>query len=198
MALTLAYTWEFAAECTPYYFEDTTANYGAGENPAAAAITSTVITVTDSNGNMWTYSDYLPTQGEVELLYANFVPDLVDEDDTTDCGTCGSTTTTTPTDFVDGCYTINYSVYQDGTLVASTGQTIFFYCNVRNDIFDLILGSCDDCCDTAKQKAISDLRDRYDRLLISFNKLGCSACVTGMLSQLQKKIIKVEDDCINC
>lgn len=197
MAVTLAFDWEFAPDCTPYYFEDTSANYGVDGNPAAADITSTTIVITDSNGSTWTYSDYLPTQGDVELLYANFTADIVESDDSDACTSCGSTAASDPTEFVDGCYTINYSVYQDGALVASTGQTIFFYCNVRNDIFDLILGSCDDCCDTPKQKAISDLRDRYDRLLISFNKLGCSDCVTGMLTQLQKKITKVEDDCVN-
>lgn len=197
MAITLQYTYSQSNDCDTLYWQDTTANYGVDGNVAASAITSTKIILTDSSGNTLTYSDYLPTQGEIGLLYDNFTASNTTST-ISDCGDCGSTTTPAPINFQDGCFSVTYQVFVDGVLLASAGSDGFFYCTIRNDIFALIVASCDDCCDADKQSEINRIKNDYDIMLITFNKNGCGGCVNGLLERLQKRVANFNNDCLGC
>ncbi len=205
MALSPSFSWEFASSCSPYYFEDSTCTYNAetcvsgysSPNISKDEVTLTKIIVGDSHGNEWEYDGYLPTQGEVELIFENFTQTEIVESTTTDTG-CGCTTETTEsTNFEDGCYTITYEVYSGVggvTLQGTTSTSLYFYCRTRNRIFDLITGSCSDCCDQEKQNAIWEIRNMYEDMLTVYNKVGCE-CAEGILAQIQKKLDKIEGNC---
>lgn len=194
------FTWEQSSDCGTYYFEDTTCSCPSGysvSNIEKADVTATKIVVSDNNGNEWTYSDYLPTQGEVELTFESFSQTVTAEATVTDTG-CGCTTETTEAaNFHDGCYTIVYYVYSgvDGTtLEGSVSTSLYFYCIVRNRIYDLILGQCSDCCDQEKQYQIWEVRSMYEDMLTTYNKVGCG-CAEGILAQIEKRLDKIEGNC---
>ena len=206
MPISPSFSWEFDSSCSPIYFEDQTCTYNVSTCPSGYGspnigkldVTLTKIVLADENGNEWEYTGYLPTDGEVELTYENFTQTEEAETTTTDTG-CGCTTEETEiTSFHDGCYSISYYIYTgvDGdVLQGSTSDFQFFYCTVRNRIFDLIVDSCSDCCDSEKQWKIWEARQQYDDMLTVFNKLQNCGCAEGSLTQLQKKLDKLEGNC---
>jgi hypothetical protein len=204
MPISPTFTWEFDSSCSPIYFEDDTCTYNATTCPSGYGspnigrldVTSTKIVVADSNGNEWEYTDYLPTDGEVELTYANFTQTEEAETVLTDTG-CGCTAEdTTPTSFSDGCYSISYYIYTGDLVQAGVATDFqFFYCTTRNRIFDLIIDSCSDCCDQEKQNKIWEVRQQYEDMLTVYNKLQNCGCAEGTLVQIDKKLDKLEGDC---
>jgi len=202
-SLSPTYSWSVASDCSTYNFEDTTCDisvscpsgYGS-PNVTKEEVTLTEIIVSDTLGNEWTYSDYLPTSGAVELTFADFNQTTVVETTvTTDTG-CGCVTTTEEvTNFQDGCYSITYKVYSgDEVLEGQVAENFYFYCLTRNRIYDLIEGSCSDCCDTEKQDAIWEIRQMYEDMLTVYQKVGCD-CAEGILTRIQSRLDKLEGNC---
>lgn len=203
MSLSPTYSWSQSSDCLTYLFEDTTCDYNVSTCPSGYGspnvtkeeVTLTEIIVSDTLGNEWTYSDYLPTQGEVELTFADFNQTTVIENTvTTDTG-CGCLTTTDEqVNWQDRCYSIVFKVYVDDTLVGETSENFYFYCLTRNRIYDLIEGSCSDCCDAEKQNLIWEARQMYEDMLTVYQKIGCS-CAEGILAQIGKRLDKLEGNC---
>lgn len=203
MALSPTYSWSESSDCQTYYFEDDTCDYNVSTCPSGYGtpniskedVTSTEIIVSDTLGNEWTYSDYLPTSGAVELTFADFSQTTVIENTvTTDTG-CGCLTTTEEqTNFQDGCYSISYKVYVDDVLQGQVSENFYFYCLTRNRIYDLIEGSCGDCCDVERQNLIWEARQMYEDMLTVYQKVGCS-CAEGILTQIGKRLDKLEGNC---
>ena len=197
MALSTSFSWAETYNCNTYYFQDTTTNYGKGGNPAAAAITSTLITLTSNAGAIYTYADYLPTQGSVTLTFANFVPDSDNVTPSTDCSCCDCTDDVVST-FEDGCWSIQYEVFVDEVRQGSSAQDLYFYCIIRNRIFAWIEGSCDDCCDAETQCAINSAITTYNNMLIVYNRGRGCLCTTKQLTRLQKQLDNLDNDCSDC
>lgn len=200
MAFSPEFSLERSSDCITFFFEDTTCACVSGylaPNPTKAEVTLTKIIVADSSGNEWEYTDYLPTEGEIELTYDSFTQTEEAAAVVTDTG-CGCTTEETTTSvFEDKCYTWTYEVYTGvggTTLAGSASQSSFFYCNIRNSLYDIIEGTCNECCDAEKQLAIHTAKTNYDIMLITYNKVGCS-CAEGLLAQLQKQVAKIEGNC---
>lgn len=195
MTITLSYS--RSNDCDTLYFVDTSA-YGSGGNIAANLITATSIVLTDSAGNEYTYSDYLPTQGEIGLLFSNFTQTAAAED-TSDCTCCTCEPNTTDT-APDGCWSLYYAVYSgesQDTLQGTYSENLFLYCIIRNRLFDVITGGCNDCCDRERQLAINDAIMTYDIMLIMYNKQGCD-CAERQLARLVKKVTNIENGCYTC
>lgn len=209
MALSPTYSWAVSSDCETYIFEDTTCNYGVScpsgygvPNIDKADVYSTEIIVSDNEGNEWTYSGYLPTQGEVSLTFADFMQTTVIENTvTTDTG-CGCLVTTEQaTNFEDGCFSVTYKVYNgdidpegNPTLEGQVSENFYFYCVTRNRLYDLIEGSCSECCDVEKQNDIWEARQMYEDMLTVYQKVGCP-CAEGILKQIQKRLDKLEGNC---
>jgi hypothetical protein len=213
MSLIPKYTLEMSSDCGTLYFNDTTPVYSVSEtggygapNPTRASITSTILTLTDSSGNSYIYSGYLPTTTDgVSLNVNNFTPPFPSGaviiakagTDTSDCGCGDSITLDNSSDndgFADGCVTVNYALYQGATLVAEATGGLFFDCKCKNVMYDEISTlACSDACNDAVQASLLEVFFKIEQMEVVYEKAGCS-CAESLLYKVNDLLSNIENE----
>lgn len=207
MALEVEFTMPFSKNCGTIYWGDSTPDHSGDEeggygapNPTKASITSTKITLTDSNGNNYVYSDYLPTTAELELTPDMFTPPIgtvLAEDDDDDCGCddCDEDVVADTTLFSDKCWTVKYEVFIDDELQSSRIEDVFWDCVTMVRIISNIRANLCGTCDQKLQDALRDASQYHDEALLVYQHGGCE-CAGDLLDKANEILADVENDVI--
>lgn len=208
MALEVTDTIPFSKTCGTMYFTDDTPDYNADTAPGGygapnatkASITSTKIIFTDSDGVEHIYSDYLPTQGEVELTPDLFAPPIgtvveTTTDDDCGCENCPDPVVSDTSLFPDGCGTMTYEVYVGDALTSSYSEDVFWDCVTMVRIVANLRANLCGSCDQELQDALRKATQYHDESLLVYQNGGCE-CAQNLLDKANEILEDVENDVI--